>query len=145
MQATKGIESMGTMSSTKDLLRSRDRELEQKLVVDEIVQDVPSFAEYNKRKGNAGGAGAGAGAGGAASGIGIGSDTEMGGMGKKAMKREQRRAAALEAEGKVAVDEEGGGIGQAVGKALSFLPFVENKEDKSAIKVRGRSRNIRYI
>jgi len=123
MQATKGIESMGTTSSTKDLLRSRDRELEQKLVVNEIVQDVPSFADYNARKGGSSSAGAGG-----------GNNAMGGGMGKKAMKREQRRAAALEAEGKNA-DEEGEGVGQVLGQALSKLPFVEDKKEKSAIKL----------
>ena len=124
MKATKGIDNLNKLGTTKDLLRSRDRELESKLVVDEIVQDVPSFADYNAKKGG--------GAGGASSG---GSSNAMSGMGKKAMKREQRRAAALEAEGKIA-EEEGPGIGQVVGEVLSKLPFVENKEDKSAIKVR---------
>merc|ERR1712218_257288 len=54
--------------------------------------------------------------------------------GKKAMKREQRRAAALEAEGSNLQEEE-----NAVSQLLSRLPFVNNdegeKEEKSLIKL----------
>ena len=124
MKATKGNDLVGSSASTRDLLRSRNRELEQKLVVDEIVQDVPSFADYNAKKRRA-------------SGGNNASDVVSGGasMGKKAMKREQRRAAALEAEDNKSEEEE-----SAVSQLLSRLPFVNNndegeKEEKSPIKV----------
>jgi hypothetical protein len=74
MRATKGTGPV-SVSSTRDLLRSRDRELEQKLVVNDVVQEVPSLAEYTRAKGD-------------------GSK-----IGKKAAKREARIAAALEAKG----------------------------------------------
>lgn len=120
MKAPKGSDSVGSPTSTKDLLRKRNRELEQKLVADEIVEDVPSFADYNAKKGNRSG----------------GNNTiDTGsGMGKKAMKREQRRAAALEAEGNNLQEEE-----NVVSQLLSKLPFVNNdegeKEEKSAVKL----------
>ena len=121
MKATKGMESLGA-KSTKDLLRNRNRELEQNFVVNEIVEDVPSFAEYNAKKGDSSSSGGGS--------------ASTSGMGRKAMRREQRRAAALEAEGNAVQEEEG-----AFGQVLSKLPFIGNngneseKEEKSIIKV----------
>ena len=114
-----------TVASTKDLLRSRNRELEQKLVVDEIVQDVPSFAEYNAKKG---GRRSGSTMNAAASG-----DASDAGIGKKAMKREQRRAAALEAEGNVV--EEENAIGETINGLLTKLPFVNDSYNEYGEKV----------
>jgi hypothetical protein len=74
MRATKGTGPV-SVSSTRDLLRSRNRELEQKLVVNDVVEEVPSFAEYTRSKG----------------------DSVK--IGKKAARREARVAAALEAKG----------------------------------------------
>eukprot|EP00553_Chaetoceros_curvisetus_P013063 CAMPEP_0204635946 /NCGR_PEP_ID=MMETSP0717-20131115/32740_1 /ASSEMBLY_ACC=CAM_ASM_000666 /TAXON_ID=230516 /ORGANISM="Chaetoceros curvisetus" /LENGTH=267 /DNA_ID=CAMNT_0051654867 /DNA_START=40 /DNA_END=840 /DNA_ORIENTATION=+ len=101
------------MSSTKDLLRSRNRELENKLVVNEITEAVPSLGDYitsdNRRnKGEAPGS--------------------PGGLGKKAARREARRAAAVEAE-QAGTEEEG---------FLNKLPFFKKKEgeeSKSPIKL----------
>ena len=112
---------LSTSTSTKDLLKSRNRELEQKFVVDEISQDLPSFADYNSKKGRDGS-----------------SSANNSGMGKKAMRREQRKAAALEAQGNIGSEEEDG---NPFSQLLSKLPFggnggAEEKENKSIIKVR---------
>ena len=119
MKATKGSESFigSSGGNTKDLLRNRNRELEQKLVVDEVTQEVPSLAEYNAKKGGRNGS------------------TSGPKMGKKALRREQAIAAAQEAE-RQKMEEENG--------IFSKLPFIggsnsdstEEKEEKSAIKVR---------
>lgn len=103
MRSTKGMESISGGASTKDLLRSRNRDLEDKLVVNEISEDLPSLADYTKGKGSDG-------------------------VGKKAARREARIAAALEAKGNEAVEEE---------SFLSKLPFVgkNDEEEKSPIKV----------
>lgn len=118
MKATKGSEAFVGSSggSTKDLLRNRNRELEQKLVLDEITEDVPSLAEYNAKKGGASNAAAAP------------------KMGRKALRREQAIAAAQEAE-RQKMEEENG--------IFSKLPFIsggnsdgtEEKEEKSIIKV----------
>ncbi|GFH58463.1 hypothetical protein CTEN210_14939 [Chaetoceros tenuissimus] len=102
MRSTKGMESISGGASTKDLLRSRNRDLEEKLVVNEIKEDLPSLADYRQSKG---------------------SD-----VGKKAARREARIAAALEAKGNEAVEEE---------SFLSKLPFVgkSDGEEKSPIKL----------
>lgn len=74
------------LSSTKDLLRSRNRELEQKLVVNDITENVPSLAEYTKNK---------------SKGAGIRTATSTATsstIGKKAARREERISAALEAK-----------------------------------------------
>jgi len=112
MRAKKGGDTMGS-ASTKDLLRSRNRELEDKLVVNTIVEDVPSLAEYAK-----------------------GNFAKVEGGGKKAAKREARRAAAIEKEVDVEVEEE---------SFLSKLPFLnklpffnkdkEEQEEKTPVKV----------
>lgn len=73
MRATKGTGAI-SVSSTRELLRSRNRELEQKLIVNDVVQEVPSLAEYTKSK------------------------NEGSKIGKKAAKREARIAAALESK-----------------------------------------------
>lgn len=127
MKVTKGMEA-SSFSSTKDLLKSRNRELEKKLIVDDVIENVPSFADYNaKKRGN----------------VGIGSSTTSsdsvvsGGMGKKAMRREERRAAALEAEGNE-LEEEENAVGKLLSQFISKLPFVEsteNGEKKSAVKL----------
>ncbi len=103
----------GGGSSTRDLLRSRNRDLENKLVVNEITEAVPSLGEYmtspnRKNKGDAPGS--------------------PGGLGKKAARREARRAAAMEAE-QADMEEEG---------FMDKLPFFKKKEgeeSKSPIKV----------
>ena len=104
MRSTKGMETISGGASTKDLLRSRNRDLEEKLVVNEISEDLPSLADYTKGKGTSGG------------------------VSKKAARREARIAAALEAKGNEAVEEE---------SFLSKLPFVgkNDGEEKSPIKV----------
>lgn len=124
MKATNNA-SASSSSSTRDLLRSRNRELEQKFVVDEVIQDVPSFADYNAKKGKSVGSG----------GVSSSNENMSSGLGKKAMRREQRRAAALEANSNVEKDEED----NVVSQLLSKLPFGNkdgDKEEKSAIKVR---------
>lgn len=123
MQAT-SKDGQGT-TSTKDLLRSRNRELEKKFVLDEIVQDVPSFSEYNLKRGRSSGANS----------SGNGGETTGSVLGKKALRKEQRIAAAMEAEGKNSEEE------NAVSQLLNKLPFVGKndggkKEEKSPIKVR---------
>ena len=80
MRAKKGGDVGAGAASTKDLLRSRNRELEDKLMVNAIKEEVPSLAEYAKK-------------------------TKADGN-KKALKRETRRQAALEREGDVVVEEE---------------------------------------
>mmetsp|Transcript_25577 Transcript_25577/g.29216 ORF Transcript_25577/g.29216 Transcript_25577/m.29216 type:complete len:307 (+) Transcript_25577:90-1010(+) len=113
MKASSSSQSLAAASSTKDLLRSRNRELESKLVVDKIVEDVPSLADYTQKRGNTGGGGS---------------------MGKKAMKRQERRAVALEAESNSNVDE-GENI---LGSLLEKLPFVDSTNDgekKTTIKL----------
>jgi len=74
MRVTKGTGAI-SVSSTRELLRSRNRELERKLIVNDVVQEVPSLVEYTKSKG------------------------EGSKIGKKAAKREARIAAALESKG----------------------------------------------
>ena len=120
---------LSTSTSTKDLLKSRNRELEQKFVVDEISQDLPSFADYNSKKGR------------------DGSSANNSGMGKKAMRREQRKAAALEAQGNIGSEEEDG---NPLSQLLSKLPFggnggAEEKENKSIIKVRHYDNIMTYM
>lgn len=103
MRATKGMESM-EVSSTRDLLRSRNRELEEKLVVNDIVQEVPSLADYTKSK------------------------TGAEKVGKKALKREARIAAALQAKGD---------SGESEKSFFDGIPFLKKDgEPKSPIKVR---------
>jgi uncharacterized protein YoxC len=109
MRASKGVGVMGGSGSTKDLLRSRNRELEDKLVVNRIVEDLPSLAQYTQEK----------------------SQNVSGGS--KAAKRMARRAAALEKEN-VAEEEE-----SFISTLLSKVPFFkkeENPEKKTAVKVR---------
>lgn len=67
--------SQGMSVSAKDLLKSRNRELEQKLVMNDIKEDVPSLAEYTRNKMSSGS-----------------------GIGKKALRREERVAAAIDAK-----------------------------------------------
>jgi hypothetical protein len=108
MRATTDASQMGA-GSTRDLIRSRNRNLEQKLVVNEIVEDVPSLADYTQGK----------------------SGGSKGGMGKKAARREARRAKALDA-----LPEEP--EASALDNLLEKLPFVkknEEKEEKSLIKL----------
>jgi hypothetical protein len=119
MKATSFPSDMSSSGNTKELLRNRNRELEQKLVVDEIVQDVPSFADYNAKKGRVPSS-----SGGSSSPV----------MGKKAMRKEKAiAAAAMEAANAETEDN-------AVSQLLSKLPFVGNKDDeekekKSALKL----------
>jgi hypothetical protein len=80
MRAKKGGDVGTGAASTKDLLRSRNRELEDKLMVNAIKEEVPSLADYAKK-------------------------TKADGS-KKALKRETRRQAALEREGEIVVEEE---------------------------------------
>ena len=111
MKATKGAP--GEMS-TKDLLRSRNRDLEQKFVVNEVTTEVPSLADYAAKKSGTSNIG-----------------SSQGTMGKKAARKEARRAAAIEAANK---EEEG----NAINDILSILPFVDKTEPgekKSSIKV----------
>ena len=104
--------------STKDLLRSRNRELEQKFVVDEVTTEVPSLADYSaKRRGSSSNV------------------SNQGTVGKKAARAEARRAAAIEAESANEAEEN---PLSNIGNSFSFLPFVEKTEtgeEKSAIKV----------
>lgn len=75
------------LSSTKDLLRSRNRELEQKLVINDIRENVPSLAEYTKNKSFEG------------TRIRTATNTAAtSSIGKKAARREERISAALEAK-----------------------------------------------
>ena len=104
MRSSKGAESMGGGLSTRDLIRSRNRELEERLVVNDIVEEMPSLADYTKGKGT------------------------TSGVGKKAARREARRAAAIEAEG---VEPE-----ESFLDKLPFFKKDEEKEEKSPIKVR---------
>ena len=102
--------------STKDLLRSRNRELEQKFVVDEVNTQVPSLAEYTSKRGGP-----------------SSSVSTQGTMGKKAARAEARRNAAIEAESANSEAE-----GNALNDMLSILPFVDKTEpgkEKSAVKV----------
>jgi len=102
--------------STKDLLRSRNRELEQKFVVDEVNTQVPSLAEYTSKRGGR-----------------RSSVSTQGTMGKKAARAEARRNAAIEAENANSEAE-----GNALNDMLSILPFVDKTEpgkEKSAIKI----------
>lgn len=110
MKATKGLNKASTgTSSTKDLLRSRNRELEQKFVVNDLTQDLPTNLN-DLRNRNANG-------------------NTVGGvkMGKKAARAAARKAAAIEAKES---EEEQGGL-------LSNISFLqdENGETKSPIKL----------
>ncbi len=105
MRATTGSQAMSG-ASTKDLIRSRNRDLEQRLVVNDIVEDVPSLADYTSSKGSSAGAG---------------------GIGKKAARREARRTAAIEA----LPDEPE----ESFFDKLPFFKKNEEKEEKSPIKV----------
>ena len=121
MRATTDPSQMGA-GSTRDLIRSRNRNLEEKFVVNEIVEDLPSLADYTQGKSGTGG-------------------SAQGGMGKKAARREARRAKALDAlpeEPEVS----------ALDNLLEKLPFVkkdEEKEEKSLIKVRVCRMGMRWL
>jgi hypothetical protein len=98
-----------TVASTKDLIRSRNRDLEKKLVVNAIVEDVPSLADYTQER------------------------KDSSGVGKKASRRESRRAAAIEAEPDAPEES-------VLDSFLEKLPFFnkdkdEEKEEKTPIKV----------
>lgn len=120
----------GSEGSTKDLLRSRNRDLENRLVVNVIKEDVPSLAEYTqqgKKPRNS-----------PDFGTAVDGGAQMQNLGKKAAKREARRAAALERQPAIVEEEE---------SFLDKLPFAdklpfgnksdsnEPKEEKSLIKL----------
>jgi len=122
-RATSGADSLSA-GSTRDLLRSRNRDLENRLVVNEVTQEVPSLGEYMQSPTRSQSKGA----------------TDSGGpsIGKKAARREARRAAAIEARQEDVVEESA--LDQILEKApiLEKLPFFkkkENEEKKSAIKL----------
>lgn len=107
MRATKGTGSTGA-ASTKELLRSRNRALEEKLVINPISEYVPSLAEYTQGKGAPTG-------------------------GKKAARREARVAAAMENE---PVEEEESFLDTLLEKLPFFKKKEEEKVEKTPIKVR---------
>jgi len=115
MRVSKGQVAMGS-GSTKDLLRSRNRELEDRLVVNVIKEDLPSLAEYTQGNGN----------GAKASG------------GSKAAKRMARRTAAIERERENGVEEESA-ISAFISNVRSKVPFLKKKEEnepkKTAVKL----------
>lgn len=123
MQAMKPREgAQKTFGSTKELIRSRDLELEKRLVVDDVTMEVPSLAEYTRRTGRGGGGdGDGDGAGGG------------GKMGKKATRAAARRNAAIEAEGAGVED-----VNPAVAllnrlPKLPRLPFTGEVRDEKGV------------
>jgi len=129
MRATKGLE--GGSASTKDLLRSRNRDLESRLVVNEIKEDVPSLADYTRGKGKGGSTGT-------SNVVVNGNDGYNNALGKKAARREARIAAAMEAEGGGEVEEVGVlGFLEKLPFAdkLPFLKKEEEKEKKTAVKL----------
>mmetsp|Transcript_4225 Transcript_4225/g.5877 ORF Transcript_4225/g.5877 Transcript_4225/m.5877 type:complete len:319 (-) Transcript_4225:168-1124(-) len=110
MKAT-NLDSSMSAKSTRDLLRSRDRELEKKFVLNEISQDVPSLGEYTS-----------------------GTETQNDGTsgkkrGKKAARAAARREAAILAETEAKTEK------STFLKLTSNLPFVTDEEDKSPIKL----------
>jgi hypothetical protein len=122
-RATSGADSLSA-GSTRELLRSRNRDLENRLVVNEVTEAVPSLGEYMQSPTRSQSKGA----------------TESGGpsIGKKAARREARRAAAIEARQDDLVEQSA--LDQILEKApiLEKLPFFkkkENEEKKSAIKL----------
>lgn len=117
MEAMKPKGGIMPSSSTKDLLRSRNLELEKKFVVDDVTMEVPNLADYT-RKSATGGAGG------------------EGKVGKKAARAAARRDAAIEAE-----DAENSGVVALLSKLpkLPQLPFTgsvrDDKGDLNPIKV----------
>lgn len=123
MRATSGADSLSA-GSTRELLRSRNRDLENRLVVNDVTEAVPSLGEYMQSPKRSQSKGA--------------TDSDAPSIGKKAARRDARRAAAIEAQKKDLVEESA--IDQLLEKApiLEKLPFFkkkENEEKKSAIKV----------
>jgi len=103
-------------SSTRDLLRSRNTELEQKYVVDNVTLKVPTLAEYTKRSSPSGGAGAGQ----QQQGGGGGAVANPQKVGKKAARAAARKDAAIEAEGSGGIDN------PVIATLLKKIPKVPN-------------------
>ena len=103
-------------ASTRDLLRSRNVELEKRFVVDDVTMDVPNLAEYARRDNLApGGAGEG--------------EVKMG---KKAARTAARRRAAIEAE---SATEDDSAVMDILDK-VPRLPYMSDiKDEKGKINL----------
>jgi len=86
--------------STNDLLRTRNRDLEKKFVVNDVTQEFPNFAEYTKEKATLG----------------------QGKVGKKAARAAMRREAAIQAEKENSDD--------GILSKLPKLPFISDDGDE---------------
>jgi hypothetical protein len=82
LNAMKASNTQQSLMSTTDLIRTRNRELEQKLVTNDIIENVPSLAEYTQNRNVSNSKGT----------------TTSSSIGKKAARREERISAALEAK-----------------------------------------------
>jgi hypothetical protein len=81
---TRNTNAQQSLMSTTDLIRTRNRELEEKLVTNDIIENVPSLAEYTQNRKVSKGNGM--------------TTSSSSSIGKKAARREERISAALEAK-----------------------------------------------
>ena len=116
LEAMKASKNSASFASPKDLLRSRDRNLEATFEFDDVKSPLPRPGQDSPTASS--------------------STTVSVGGGKKRARAEARRAAAMEAAELEAANDKGPGVVNEVMGKLPFYPKTEEGEEASPVKVR---------
>lgn len=111
MEAMRGRSQSKSFASPKDLLRSRDRNLEATFEFDDVANPLPRPGQIK-------------------SGVSKSDDIVAPTMGKKRARSEARKAAAMEAAGQ---EEDGEGIGDIAMNVLEKLPFFPKRDPSGEV------------
>lgn len=129
MEAMKaGPSSSNQVVSGKDLLRTRDREMESKFEFGEVAKPLPKASDFLSKNSNRGG---------------VQAQDPAAPMGKKRARDEARRAAAIQAASE-AGEEEGDLLSRVVPTLPSSIPYVGTKEGEELTPIKV-SRKILYL